>query len=257
MMVETLKRIRRQAVRAFVENNAEPFTLSVGKTLIVAPHPDDETFACGGLIALKKDLGSNVKVLFLSRGEGAHRACCATSEHTIGEVRQRLAAEACAHLGLKPSDLLWCDYPDGAIPGKKDPAFVEVATKLSGILSDVALGEIFTPHPHDCWPDHQRATELVLAAAAMSKCAAHIYCYPVWMWHNLRLRDLGQLKGWQVLRLDIRLVQEKKLTAMRQYLEETNPACGISYCGNLPSGFLNPFQRDFEIFFRASKGNRS
>ena len=256
LIVDSIKRVRRQYVLSTVEHNAIPFVLRESKALVIAPHPDDETLACGGLIALKKHLGATVHVLFLSRGEGAHRNCCTTSEQTIGDVRQRLAADACTHLGLQIGDLLWCDFPDGAIPGKADPLFAEAASRLSKIFTDCMPMEIYTPHPQDCWPDHQRATELVLDAAALAQCTIEMYFYPVWMWHNLRLRDLGQLKGWQGLRLDIRPVREKKQAAIRQFLYATNPSCGVPFCGNLPSGFLNPFQKDYEIFFQQREGGR-
>jgi len=233
-----------------------PFGITGASTIIIAPHPDDETLSCGGLIALKKNLGATVKVFSLSRGEGAHRNCCATSEQIIGDARRRLGIEACSHLGLQTGDFLWCDFPDGGIPGKKDALFVEAVSRLSKIFTACMPTEIYTPHPHDCWPDHRRATELVLAATVLAQCTIKMYFYPVWMWHNLRLRDLGQLKGWQALRLDIGPVREKKQAAITQYLSATNPACGIPYCGNLPSGFLNPFQKDYEIFFQQSEGDR-
>jgi LmbE family N-acetylglucosaminyl deacetylase len=239
-----------------VENKTIPLVLRESKVLIIAPHPDDETFACGGLIAQKKHLGVTVQVLFLSRGEGAHRNCCATSEQTIGDTRRHLAEEACSHLGLRPVDLLWCDFPDGAIPGNTDQIFTEAALRLSKIFTACMPTEIYTPHPHDCWPDHGRATELVLAAIALAKWPIEMYFYPVWMWHNLRLRDLGLLKGWQALRLDIRPVREKKQAAITQYLAATNPVCGIPYCGNLPKGFLDPFRKDHEIFFRQNEDDR-
>lgn len=256
MLIDFLKTFRRSLIARVCRGTAMPVNITGASTVIIAPHPDDETFACGGLIAHKKHLGAAVQVLFLSRGEGAHRNCCATSEQTIGDARRRLAEEACSHIGLQPGDLLWCDFLDGAIPGKTDPLFAEAASRLSKILCDCTPTEVFTPLLQDCWSDHRRATELVLAATALAQCTIKMYFYPVWMWRNLRLRDLGQLKGWQALRLDIRPVRENKQAAIRQYLAAINPACGVPYCGNLPSGFLNPFHKDYEIFFQQGEGGR-
>ena len=43
-----------------------------GKTLVVAPHPDDESLGCGGAIALLSGFGCPVHVLFISDGTGSH-----------------------------------------------------------------------------------------------------------------------------------------------------------------------------------------
>ncbi len=41
--------------------------ISTKSTMIFAPHQDDETLGCGGLIALKLQLGIPVKVVFFNR----------------------------------------------------------------------------------------------------------------------------------------------------------------------------------------------
>jgi hypothetical protein len=56
MIVESIKRLRRMYILSTVENKTIPFVLREGKALIIAPHPDDEIFACGGLIAKKYNL---------------------------------------------------------------------------------------------------------------------------------------------------------------------------------------------------------
>ena len=40
------------------------------RVLILSPHPDDETLACGGLVAMLKRRGACVKVVFVTLGEG-------------------------------------------------------------------------------------------------------------------------------------------------------------------------------------------
>ena len=42
--------------------------------LVVAPHPDDESLACGGLIAEARAQGRLVRVVIVSDGTGSHPA---------------------------------------------------------------------------------------------------------------------------------------------------------------------------------------
>ena len=46
--------------------------IGTGTCLILAPHPDDESLGCGGLIAEATDLGLAVRLIFVSDGTGSH-----------------------------------------------------------------------------------------------------------------------------------------------------------------------------------------
>src|SRR5687768_8056870 len=46
--------------------------MSFGPTLVVAPHPDDESLGCGGALALLGRAGLPVWLLFVSDGAGSH-----------------------------------------------------------------------------------------------------------------------------------------------------------------------------------------
>lgn len=244
-----LKNLRRRLIGVVIHSFAKHKFVSADTVVIVAPHPDDETFACGGLIALKRLQGISAHVIFLSRGEGAHQKCCATSGNEIGDARSHEAEQACALLGVPQDNLHWFNLPDGSIPSAVDIDH-EVMEKLAKIIHACQPGEVYVPVPFDCWPDHRQATELVTAAIDSASCSASMIYYPIWMWYNLRIRDLNKLKGWQIFRLDIHSVQMKKQTAMSCYLNDVNPSCGIPYCGKLPTGFTEPFAKNYEIFFR-------
>src|ERR1700731_2508358 len=61
----------------FASANALPVAdldqiFGTGGIVVVAPHPDDETLGCGGLIALASQLGRNIQVVFISDGVGSH-----------------------------------------------------------------------------------------------------------------------------------------------------------------------------------------
>jgi len=76
-----------------------------GRSLLaVFAHPDDESIACGGLLAWCADRGARVSLVCATRGEG----------RGTGEVRARELEAAATILGL--SDVVMLDYADGMLP---------------------------------------------------------------------------------------------------------------------------------------------
>jgi len=224
--------------------------------VLVAPHPDDEVFGCAGLIALNRQAGGKVTCLMLTDGRSSHRGCCDTSSHQIAKERVELADVAGEKIGLKPKDFIWLGLPDGDIPFSKTPRGEDAVDLISKYISKLNPSEVYAPVPFDCWPDHARAFDLAQSAIdKLDTFKPALIGYSVWMWHNLRLRDLWQLKGWERLSLDIKSVQSKKLQAMDCYMSAINPACGKPVCGDLPKGFLGHFKQGYEIFFRKKESN--
>lgn len=91
------------------------------KILILAPHCDDELLSCGGIIqeALSKDI--DVKVVFLTNGDGYRwgairnflRPFVSAKRYVqFGELRQQEAIESLKTLGLPQKDIYFLGYPD-------------------------------------------------------------------------------------------------------------------------------------------------
>ncbi len=91
--------------------------------LIVAPHPDDETLGCAGVITKALRAGRRVRVVFATNGDGFTRAAAVLSgkdaaelepEHflAVARARQQGALDAARVLGLTPDDLVFLGYPD-------------------------------------------------------------------------------------------------------------------------------------------------
>ncbi len=249
----SLKKVRRRLIDGVIRFLAQPAEVTAGSLLIIAPHPDDEVFACGGLIALKKDMGAKVAVVFFTDGEASHKGCCNTASEKIGSARRRLAAESGEILGLKSEDIFWQGLPDGNIPERNGPDFNKAVESLRKLIDEIKPYEIYVPHYRDCWPDHEAASTIVRETIKPVNYQCELYYYPVWMWHNLRLRLLPEILKTKIIRIDIGAVLERKKTAIDHYLSVLNPDCGKPYCGNLPEGFTNHFQYAYEIFFRAEK----
>ncbi len=77
------------------------------RVLVVAPHPDDETFGCGGTIARAKSLGSEVYVMVVSASNLTHYS---TEYKEVGvDTRVSEFEAAMRTLGVDGTDVLFTD----------------------------------------------------------------------------------------------------------------------------------------------------
>ncbi len=77
------------------------------RMLVIAPHPDDETYGCGGLIARTRALGGHVYVMVVSAGDLQHYD--ENRSHTAGATRQEELAESMRVLGVDDYCVLFTD----------------------------------------------------------------------------------------------------------------------------------------------------
>src|SRR5208283_2892446 len=116
--------------------------------LVIAPHPDDETFGCGALISLKRSMGVPVRVVVLTGGEAVAIHSGETAE-TVIHARKNQTLKACQHLGIAPTDVRWLDVPDGKLPQSGQPGFEAAVKRLAKEVEEFFPGEIYCPHPLD------------------------------------------------------------------------------------------------------------
>jgi LmbE family N-acetylglucosaminyl deacetylase len=74
-------------------------SLSNLKVLVTGGHPGDPEYGCGGTIARFTQLGHQVTILYLNRGE---KGCAGKSADACAAIRSAEAQEACHILGAKP-----------------------------------------------------------------------------------------------------------------------------------------------------------
>ena len=247
-MKEWLKTCRRKLIAAAIRAMSSPASFDpAGRTTVVAPHPDDEVLACGGLMGLKSAAGATVDVVFLTSGEASHNGCCRADPAAIADRRRAIAREAASSLGVAAGNLHWAGIQDGLVPADNDPGFGASVDRISEILARTKPAEMYCPHPLDCWPDHEAASRIVLAAVRKSGLPVMVRWYLVWGWHGMSFRRLPRLGRAQ--RLDISSVLPAKYAAINRYTGSGPAGCPSPYIGALPEGFLDPFRKPYEIFF--------
>ncbi len=91
------------------------------RILILAPHPDDETIACAGVIQEALSRGAKIKIAYLTNGEHNEFAFIVYEKRItlkknefihLGEVRRKEAVKAMELLGIDEKDLVFLGYPD-------------------------------------------------------------------------------------------------------------------------------------------------
>lgn len=91
--------------------------------LVVAPHPDDESLGCGGILAQAWAQGRPAKVVILTNGDGNAVTASALAGRpkdalapedylAVARLRQTQARRAVSELGGKEEDLIFLGYPD-------------------------------------------------------------------------------------------------------------------------------------------------
>ena len=126
-----------------------------------APHPDDETFGCGGTIAKRISEGHHVLIVIMTDGRYAlFKVSGITSDPSpeqIKEIRRKELKRAVSHLGVSENNLIFLDFVDGTLAKNEE----EAEEKVVRILKNNRPNEIFFPFKRDAHPDHRATYRIV------------------------------------------------------------------------------------------------
>ncbi len=147
--------------------------------LVLAPHPDDESLGCGGLIAAACGRGQAVHVLVLTDGTGSHPRSLRYPVPRLRALREQETRDAAAELGVSPDRVGFLGLRDAAAPGGGAPARA-AAARIAERARAVGAATICTTWRHDPHRDHVAAARLGRRAAAAI--GARLLSYPVWGW---------------------------------------------------------------------------
>ncbi|MBI5275308.1 MAG: PIG-L family deacetylase [Burkholderiales bacterium] len=134
---------------------ASPLPAPAASVLVVAPHPDDEVFGCGGASALYAKAGARVQALLLTDG-----GLFGVPPPGMGivEARKEEARRAAAVLGCQPPE--FGPYADRGLQ-----AGAELAAFIAGYARRFAVDVLLAPSPWEVHPDHRAAAQAAIDAA--------------------------------------------------------------------------------------------
>ncbi|MBI5095411.1 MAG: PIG-L family deacetylase [Candidatus Hydrogenedentes bacterium] len=85
----------------------------IGKTVVVfTPHPDDDTFACGGIMKILARNKNKVHVVIYTNDNKGSLDLDMTRER-LAQIRRAEEEAACEVLGISKENITWLGYEDG------------------------------------------------------------------------------------------------------------------------------------------------
>lgn len=145
---------------------------AVASVLAVFAHPDDESLAAGGALALSAACGYRVSLLCLTRGEG--RSALPDDAGDVAQMRARELQEAARHLGMTTVRL--GTFRDGYLPWEDADA---VQSCIRGVIDEVQADVVVTFDEDGLYwhPDHIAVYQHVMAVVrAMGPAAPAVFC---------------------------------------------------------------------------------
>ncbi len=216
-----------------------------GGLVVVAPHPDDESLGCGGLIAEARARGVGVRLVVLSDGVGSHRASKAYPPARLKALREAETIEAAATLGLARGHIRFLGLPDAAVPIEGAAAAQAIAA-IEAALEDCGADTLCVTWRHDPHCDHRAAAGLVEIVRARNK-DLRAFAYPIWGWTLPPDLDVGNPP--RGMRIDVSRHKAVKREAVFAHRSQTSALIDDDPDGfRLEPAMIERFLGPYEIF---------
>ena len=217
--------------------------------IVIAPHPDDESLGCGGLITDACRQGLRGKVVIVSDGAGSHPNSKAYPSNRLTSLREEEAKRAGAVLGLKPEDILFLRLPDRFVSFEGEEAERAIGAIVDGVRA-IGAGSMFVSWRHDPHCDHQASYEI--ARQVQDRVGVvRLFEYVVWGHTLPPSTEVGPIHSGFKIRIDGETL-EKKRRAIAAHRSQTTDLIDDD-----PSGFLftqmdlAQFDRPYEFFLES------
>jgi LmbE family N-acetylglucosaminyl deacetylase len=216
-----------------VLTEARPWTPPRSRMLVIAPHPDDETLAAGGLITTCTSQQQEVLVAAVTDGEHAY-----DDFPNLAQIRRGEQESALARLGVPSQDIRRFELPDSEVTSRES-GLVE---RLLPLVSPAT--HIVAPWPKDFHPDHEVCGRAAQQVADETGAALTFYFF--WTWHR-GTPDL--LQGLPLLALKLTVARQRaKMEALSEHRSQLRHHSGEPV---LPDSLLWPARLPFEVFLSA------
>jgi LmbE family N-acetylglucosaminyl deacetylase len=191
------------------------------RVLVLAPHPDDETLGCGGLIAKLAQQGSSFYIVFVTDGSASHRGSQSWSRTRLATCREQEAAEALMRLGVGGARRAFFRLPDAAMPKPLSQEWNVAIGKLQNILRSFQPDLALLPWRRDPHCDHRDSWSLANDALTRVGVRPHILEYAIWLEELGSPADHPRPEEAQVFYVDVTSAIPQKRAALAAHQTQT------------------------------------
>lgn len=147
------------------------------RVMVVAPHPDDESLATGGLLCAISNASAAIRVIFLTNGDNnpwpqrvieRRWRIGGTDRLRWGTRRREEALQALEILKIAEEAACFLSYPDQGLTDMLMEGNKEPVEKLASLLEDFCPTLLITPALNDFHPDHSAAAAFIHQAIGLS-----------------------------------------------------------------------------------------
>jgi LmbE family N-acetylglucosaminyl deacetylase len=149
--------------------------LVLDRTLVIAPHPDDESIATGGLMQRALAAGGEVRVVFVTDGDNnpwplrylkKKLLISDTDRAEWGALRREEAHRGLAVLGVLPSAAMFLGYPDRMMMRMVRAGDLRARDALAAVIDEFAPSLLVLPSAFDLHADHRAISWLAHSVAS-------------------------------------------------------------------------------------------
>lgn len=184
-----------------------PWTPPARRTVVVAPHPDDESLSSGGLVAYQRERGLEVIVIAVSDGEASYDP---DGDGELARTRRAEQRSALELLGVGPRFVRRLGLPDSRVADFE----VDLSRRLIEVLRPDDL--LVATWSRDVHPDHEACGRAALEAVRVVPAVLVFSMF--WTWHH---RVLDDVDASRLLAFELSdSVRAAKQEAIRQHTSQ-------------------------------------
>lgn len=195
--------------------------LAAQRILVIAPHPDDESLGCGGVIAGLVAGGRRTHTIFVTDGGASHRKSERWSRERLAAQREREAADALSRLGADRHPRTFLRLRDADMPGEGTERWREASDRLIAIIEDLAPDLVVLPWRRDPHRDHRDSWRLVTAALTTTGQRPFCLEYAIWLDELGTADDRPRQDEMAELRVDVTPFRAAKQAAVAAHISQT------------------------------------